>query len=41
MWLSTVAIVALVIVAIIAGILWITKGVIYESFAWDIFGTEG
>ena len=30
-----------IIVAIIAGILWITKGVIYESFAWDIFGTEG
>ena len=29
-----------IIFSVLAGILWITKGVIYESFSWDIFGTE-
>lgn len=31
---------AVIIAAIIIGILWITKAVIYESFAIDLFNTE-
>lgn len=28
-----------VIIAIIAGLLWITQGRIYSTFGWDVFGT--
>lgn len=31
---------AIIVAAIIIGILWITKAVIYESFQIDIFGTQ-
>ncbi|ALC04953.1 putative membrane protein [Corynebacterium deserti GIMN1.010] len=32
---------AIIVVAIIAGILWITKSTIYQYSGFDIFGTEG
>ena len=32
---------AIIAVAIIAGILWVTKATIYQYSGFDIFGTEG
>ncbi|BAU94863.1 hypothetical protein N24_0601 [Corynebacterium suranareeae] len=32
---------AVIVIAIVAGILWITKGTIYQYAGLDIFGTEG
>ncbi|MFP7364817.1 hypothetical protein SFC07_03405 [Corynebacterium callunae] len=31
---------AIIIIAIIAGILWVTKATIYQYMGFDIFGTE-
>lgn len=31
----------IIIIAVMAGILWVTKSTIYQYSSWDIFGTEG
>lgn len=30
----------IILIAIMVGILWVTKSTIYQYFSWDIFGTE-
>ncbi|HCT14092.1 hypothetical protein [Corynebacterium nuruki] len=32
---------AVIAVAVIVGLLWITQGRLYDTFGWDIFGTGG
>lgn len=31
---------AIIVLAVMAGILWITKATLYQYFGWDFFGTE-
>lgn len=31
---------SIIIIAVMVGILWVTKSTIHQYFAWDIFGTE-
>lgn len=31
---------AVIVFSVVLGIMWITKAVIYDSFGWDIFGTQ-
>lgn len=31
---------SIIIVAVMVGILWVTKSTIHQYFSWDIFGTE-
>ena len=30
----------IIVIAVMVGILWVTKSTIHQYFAWDIFGTE-